>query len=172
MATLREKINKNPGVTISVIVVAAAAALWLALGGKGDKGPSTAYFTTDDGKTWFTDSLDRIPPFQKDGKEAVMCTLYHCKEGNHEFVGIMNRFTPAGRAAMEKYQALRKNPPPAKPGQPPPIIKPAVQLDDVELKHPGEKEWLRATDPRITGSPPPILCPIHKSSPVEGIVAP
>lgn len=170
MATLREKINKNPGPVAGLILVVAAVALWLAFGRSGGKGPSTSYFTTDDGKTWFTDSMDKVAPFQKDGKEAVMVTLYHCQEGKHDFVGVMNRFTPAGKALMEKYMALRKNPPPTKPGMPPPMFEPPG-LGAQEIKRPGETVWMNTADPRMANFQP-IQCPIHKSSPVEGIVAP
>ena len=74
---IREKINQNPkqttAITAAIVVVALAFILWQACsGGPGSGGVITtkAFYTTDDGKTFFVDSSSNIPPYQKDGKTA------------------------------------------------------------------------------------------------------
>jgi hypothetical protein len=65
-----------------------------------------AYFSTDDGASWFTDSEDKIPPFQKDGKPAYRVYLYSCDAGATKFVGYMQRFTADAKAKIEQSQTL------------------------------------------------------------------
>lgn len=115
---LRETLNRNPaittGATIAIIIVALIAILWQTMGGSGPGKPSTqGYFTTDNGATWFADSLDNLPPYMKDGKEAVRIYLFKCSDGK-PFVAYMERYTPEFKkmlqAAREKMKANPKDP--------------------------------------------------------------
>ena len=45
--------------------------------------PGSAFYTTDDGATLFTDGADRLPPFDHDGKAAVMAAVFSCDNGKH-----------------------------------------------------------------------------------------
>src|SRR5688572_29694078 len=37
-----------------------------------------AWYTTNDGKTWFKDSNRKVPPFDYGGKQAVLAKVYEC----------------------------------------------------------------------------------------------
>lgn len=112
---LRETLNRNPaittGATIAIIIVALIAILWQTMGGSGPGKPATqGYFTTDNGATWFADSLDNLPPYQKDGKEAVRIYLFKCADGK-PFVAYMERYTPEFKKMLtEAKEKMKANP--------------------------------------------------------------
>jgi hypothetical protein len=117
-------------------------------------GRAEAFFTIDDGKTWFTDNADKIPPFEKDGKQAVLAHVYRAADGT-KFVNYVERFTPDGKRALEvatKPDPTRKGP--AEPG--------AVQSAFVsgrEVKRPGDAKWVSSANVREAGQVMAIKCP-------------
>ena len=100
---LRETMNQNPrmvtGVTAGIILLALIIVGWQLLSsGSGTntgatapnaKGVANAFFTTDDGKTWFADDAAKFPPFDKDGKPAYSAILFTCDGGKTQFVGYL-----------------------------------------------------------------------------------
>ena len=113
---LRERMNENPslttGVTVAIIVVAIALILYQAFsgGGGGDLGtPNKAWYSTDDGASYFSDDINLVPPYKKDGKEAVRVYVYQCK-GGKPFVAWLERYTPEAKKRVE--QMLAKAAPP------------------------------------------------------------
>lgn len=108
---MREKLSNNPKVTIpvviAVIVLAVAYGAWSM---KSDV-PSAdlhAFYTVDDGKTFFVDDL-KTAPFIKDGKEAVRAYVYECPDGT-QFVAYMERTSPAIRKEMDAMKARGEAP--------------------------------------------------------------
>jgi hypothetical protein len=106
---IREKINQNPRqttiVTAAIVLVAILFILWQACsGGPGSSGyvSSKAFFSTDDGKTFFVDSSSNIPPFMKDGKMAVRAQVFTCDDGKTKFVGYLEMYTPQEKAMLEQ----------------------------------------------------------------------
>jgi hypothetical protein len=80
---LREIINRSPkaGMAATALIVAGAIAVAvLSSGGRGPRpvGQGRAYFTIDDGKTWFADSASNPSPFTKDGKPAYRVFIWRC----------------------------------------------------------------------------------------------
>jgi hypothetical protein len=142
---IREKLNQNPWIATggagAVIVIAIVVVVMQAFGRGGPPSDivtnSNVFFTTDDGKTWFADDVKNIPPFTKDGKEAVRAHVYRTSDGT-EFVGYLERYSPASKRALAA--AL------AKPVE--------EQLEDpyasvqIECKKPGETTWVSMNDPR------------------------
>jgi len=146
---LRETLNENPrvttGITVGIIVVVLALILWprgngVAGGGPGRPVSSQVFYTNDDGKTWFPDDPKKIPPFKKDDKEAVRALVYKC--GGKTFVNHMERYTPEGQkklaAIYAKGDAAMNDPAMAEPSN----------EGTMEVKSPGDKEWVKVTDPR------------------------
>jgi hypothetical protein len=86
---------------------------------------------------WFTDSINKFPPFKKDGKDAVRAYVYRDAEGK-EFVSHMD--APEVRRARAALDAL----PPEQRG----LEDPSTAADGVEVKRPKETTWLRASTPR------------------------
>lgn len=142
---IRESLNKNPalssGLVIGVIVLVLGLLFWVSTSGgpsKGDTGEQKAFFTSDDGKSWFVDSAAKIPPFTKDGKDAVLAYVYSCN--GKPFVAYMKRFTPEAKRKLEEANSNKSKPQMA--------VADVVQFTGIEVKAPGGKDWYKQTDER------------------------
>ena len=145
---LRETLNDNPrlttGITAGIIIVVLAFILWPS-GGGGGSGPTDlseaqVWFTNDDGKTWFADSANKVPPFDHKGKPAYRAYVYKCA-GKDPFVNHMERYTPA---AQKKLQALYDQKKPIHD----PIAILQIQQEGMEVKSPGDANWVKMSDPK------------------------
>lgn len=103
---LREKMNENPqvttGVTIGIIVLALALIVWQLWPAAPIQPLTQAYYTVDDGKSYFVDDIERVPPFQHEGKEAVRAHVMVCGEKGTPFVGWMEKFTPEAKKKLDE----------------------------------------------------------------------
>ena len=141
---IRETVNNNPaltaGVTIGIIVLTVGIIVWSTMGGgpSVSSGGQEAFFTIDDGKTWFSDDLSKLPPFTKDGKEAVRAFVFSCN-GTKKVV-YMQRFTPEAKKKMEAAAANKTRPDLG--------MADAIQFTGVEVKDPGGKAWVKQSDPQ------------------------
>jgi hypothetical protein len=125
---IRQKINENPAATTAVtaliVVLAILFIFWQACSGPSTGAVSTkAYYTTDNGKTYFPDESSNIPPYLKDGKEAVRAVVMTCDGGKTKFVGYLERYAPQDKMVLEqmaKASQAKSGPPPfmGYPGQP------------------------------------------------------
>jgi hypothetical protein len=163
---IRETLNKNPaittGATAAIILIAIGVIIYQITGG-GTPGIATeAYYTIDDGKTWFEDDINKIPPFDKDGKKAYKVYVYKCP-GSDPFVSHLERYTDAGKKAMEA--ALKSNDPNN------PVIMEDVQMTGIEVKDPGtgEKGWVRQASPAAQKIME-LKCPDGKTEGIEPVV--
>jgi len=108
---IRETLNKNPaiatGATAAVIVVALVFIVMQLMPNRPHI-VTKSWYTDDDGTTWFKDGLEKIPPFDHNGKEAVRCFVYKCK--GTKFVGYLQKYSDIGKAKMEKAQADKDHP--------------------------------------------------------------
>jgi hypothetical protein len=148
---IRETLNENPrlttGITIGIIVVVLGFIVWQIKGGLsstpeggGSSGGTKVYFSDDDGQTYFADDAAKVPPFDHGGKQAVRAHVVKCD--GKTFVNYLERFTPEGKKKME-----------AMGGKPPagdPTAMDSIRNTGMEVKRPGDKDWLRASasDPR------------------------
>lgn len=102
--TLREVLNRFPAITTAltllIIAVAVGFIVYSQRPAAAAKPPTKCFYTTDDGKSWFADDYRKLPPFTKDGKEAVRAWVMKCKDV--EFVAYMERFTPEAKAELER----------------------------------------------------------------------
>jgi hypothetical protein len=147
---LRESLNQqNPkivlGVTAGVIVIVAVLFFEMRSGvsAGGGSGPTKAFFSSDDGKTWFADDAAKLPPFETGGKETLRAYVYRCGDGR-EFVAFLERFTPQGKAQREAARGAGGG----GTGGPPPLLD---QSSGMEVKAPGSTTWVRESDPRAEG---------------------
>ena len=148
---IRESMNRKPRVAAAVAVVLlllACAVLAVQFAG-ADAGVTSkkAFFTIDDGKTWFVDDASKIAPFQHDGKQALRAYVFECN--GQRFVNHVERFTPEGRQAAEA--AIKAN----SAGHPAEAAA-QVRLSGAEVKKPGAKLWAPLSDLPKAG---PILRP-------------
>jgi hypothetical protein len=148
---MNEKPAVAAGVAIGLIVLAVVGILWYS-GSIGGGGPAGAdgigdaqrYYTVDDGKTWFADSYNKIPPYEKDGKTAVLAKVFKdLDNGGALFVGYLTRHTPEAKRMLEERQQKGAT---ADLG---PI---ELAAGGIEYKKPltGDTGWMRSGDPRIS----------------------
>lgn len=120
------------GAALVLVVLAVGYAFWAT----GTETPATtnqAYFTVDDGNTWFLDDATKVAPFDKDGKQAVKAVLYESADGKRQFVAFLQRMSPQAMTEIKQYQS----------GKATPDSMAQMRLSEsVELKRPGEVKWL------------------------------
>lgn len=69
-----------------------------------------AYFTDDDGQTWYLDSINNIPPYTHNGKEAVKAVIDSYAGGSKQFCAYLISFSPETKKAIEAAVAGAKDP--------------------------------------------------------------
>lgn len=152
--SIRETMNKKPAVALAVgaaLIVVGVAVIALQLdAGRAPGPPSEAYYTVDDGQTWFTAGIENLPPFQHDGKQAVRVYLFQCA-GGKPFVNHLERYTPDGRKAMDAAGAKD-----ALSIARAAAAQPHGPMWGKEVKRPGDKQWVAADN---LAKATPILVP-------------
>lgn len=143
---IRESINQNKPVASILMVVITGIALYFILssvfgggGGASVSGGGKAFYSTDDGKTWFADDVNKVPPFDKDGKPAVLAYVYTCDGGKTKFVGSLRRYTPE---AAKKLTEIRANPNASDPS-----TFEVISMQGEEVRKPGDpaNKWVNQT---------------------------
>jgi hypothetical protein len=95
----------GPGIGAALILVAIALLAFEQLGNRVNAdavAPTSAFYTDDNGKTFFKDAAGKIVPFDHNGKQAFRADVFKGADGK-EFVGLIYRFTEGGRREMELY---------------------------------------------------------------------
>jgi hypothetical protein len=123
------------------------------------------FFTTDDGKTWFADEADKIPPFEKDGKPAYRVYVYRCGDGK-PFVSHLERYTPEAKKLLEEGRANNRL------GDPDLLEK--IFMNGIEVKDPGtgdeETNWVKQSDYARASKITEPRCPDGKQEELEAVV--
>src|SRR5688500_5234313 len=104
--SLRETINKKQSTVMwiagAVAVLAIGLIAWQVSGRHQTAASSTkAFYTDDGGKSFFKDDINKISPWDHDGKQAYRCDVF--KAGDKEIVGLIYRHNANGKTAMEAY---------------------------------------------------------------------
>ncbi len=163
---IREKLNENPGITTGVtagiIVIALIIIGYQLMSGSGPRIPTKAYYTIDDGETWFADDISKIPPFDKDGKPAYRVHVFRCK-GGKPFAAYLERYTPEAKKRME---ALRDAGPETDPG-----LYDEIQMTGIEYKKPGtgDKGWVRQNNYEEVAKITSPTCPEGGTEGIEAV---
>jgi hypothetical protein len=157
---IRETLNQNQGittgVTIGIVVIALIIIIWQLSGGRGYTFPTRAFYTVDDGQTTFVDAIDRIPPFDHQGQEAVRVHMFSCDGGRTRFVGYLERYNPQAKARMEQARAAE--------GQEMmmDMMYDELAMTGVEYRKPGMPagQWVNHMQhPQIAGEVTSVRCP-------------
>ena len=141
---IRQTLNEKKGLAAAVaggVVVIAIALMAYNLSGPGAPSASEAYYTTDDGQSYFGGSVKDVPPFQKDGKTAVRAHVYRCTKCGKTFVNHLERYTPDVKKKVEA--AYARGPAAAND----PTFMMGLETG-IEVKPPGTGAWVKATDPK------------------------
>jgi hypothetical protein len=138
---IREQINRKQwlgmGGTAALILMVLIFILWQVSNSRRTSAALTrAFYSDDDGTSWFLDDRMKIVPFDHNGKPAVRVEVFRCK-GGKPFAGYLERYSDA---VIAKMTALN----PENPG--------AAALffhAPMEVKRPGDPEWfsMRGGDP-------------------------
>ena len=157
---IRDTINKRPAVAASALVILILGAALYAKSSLSrashEADQSLAYFTDDDGKSYFADAFDKKSGFDHDGKTAYAAYVFS-RDGGTPFVGYMIRPAPANAPSIVALTAAAKAPEPhpgdaksphAAPAPPPtanghgsgpPLAGPGKSIS--QIKRPGEATW-------------------------------
>jgi hypothetical protein len=140
---IRETINEKPGIaagiTAALILLVAVFAYYTMSGGGSAGGggtvPMQAFYSDDDGKTYFADDEAKVAPFDRGGgKVAVRARVYKC--GGKTFVNHLERYTAEAKKRLEASRGASDS---------------AINIEasaGLEVKSPGAGEWVRMSDPR------------------------
>lgn len=141
--SVREVLNRNPAIvtaaTLLVIFTAVGFIIHSQWPGAAGRPPTKAFYTIDDGKTWFPDDVKKLPPFEKEGKAAVRVHIFKCP-GEQPFVAYLDRYTPEAKKQMEAF---------ASKGTTGPSDLAQLQLlsrTGIEYKKPGDDKWMKMSD--------------------------
>jgi len=143
---IREALQKNRLMGLGIAAVLFAFAGWMIAYTFWPSGPRVhttgAFYTDDDGRSFYYDSIFHFPPYDHDGKTAVAASVYSGNSG--KFVGFMARYTPEAKKLLEDEYAK------AQSGQEPMyqvlhlMSSPRIG-DGIEYKLPGgDQRWSRA----------------------------
>jgi hypothetical protein len=165
VVSIRETLNKNPiyAVILAVVCIGVFAAVMFWSG--EDDEPVFGYegkrfFSVDDGATYFAADVTNIPPFQHEGKTAYGVKVYRCADGE-ERVAYLERYRESALKRIRDMDGGTIKQP----------IKALEYLDNsgaLEVKRPGETEWVRQNGPKYEEIVLPT-CP--DGSPVEWVRA-
>lgn len=128
---IRNALNRNPAIVTGSVLVLVVITLWLIFGQSSSMSRSTfegmkAFYSDDDGQTWFTDSLVKSSPFDHNGKQAFRVYVYECN-------GV------AKVRYLERVASRNDVPAVIKGGYTPPNTGSDALR---EIKRPGEKQWV------------------------------
>lgn len=146
---LRETLRRNPaittGATVLIIAIAVSFIIYSQVGGGIPKPPSSAFYTTDDGSTWFADDIKKVPPFQKDGKDAYRVHVFKCGSGK-PFVAYMERYTVEAKKMIEQINSVDKRGPQGKEMtkmmHQSMVAMRQTTMTGIEYKKPGDSKWV------------------------------
>ena len=152
----REWLNENPrAVAVAVAVLALVAVVSIVIQVLANRrGFPTelpkAYFTDDDGKTFFVAGMENVPPFDHHGKTAVRAYVYEC--GGNKTVAYVERYNPQAHKEMIEKRAT-----------------PKTQISGRELKKAGAPGgWVKSDDHRNVATIVDVRCPDgSRGEPVE-----
>ena len=149
--SIRQKLNQNSMAATAgaaaVVALALIIIIWQVWPSQRSE-PKGQYFSSDEGKSYFAESLGTVPPITKDGKDAVQAMVFKCGWGK-PFVGFLQRYTPDAKKRLEEALAAKRD------------LPPTALLSGTEAKRPGESEWVKATDERF-GQITNVHCPDGK----------
>ena len=139
---IRNVLDKYPYATIGVsalLIVSSVGLIVLQHSAPSIPYAKQAFYSIDDGQTWFADSVDQISPFDYNGKVAVRAYVWKCK--GREFVNYLERRTDEGK---RKLEALRQR------GAVNTDVMQAIDLTALQIKKPGDAQWHFQKDPKFT----------------------
>jgi hypothetical protein len=154
---LRKTFSEKPAIAAGVggglLLIALVCIGWQLRGPTAPDGRTSAFFSVDDGKTWFKDDVSKLAPFDVGGKEAVRAHVFRSASGK-EFVNHLERLKSDAKRVLE--EAKKKTSTSSLSSQS------AVQdarMNGREVKRPGDAKWISTVNPREAGQILTVNCP-------------
>ena len=175
---IRETINQSrymvAGVAVAAIVVAGGFIVSAAREGSTPGYAKTAFYSDDDGVSYFEDSNKLIPPFEHRGKQAYAAHVFSCDNGKTKWVGYLEGYRPDAREKMIEVRALMDqlakdpNAAPPPPEKDPMYVIPAIQRKGLVIKPPDKpgqppNKWVCQADGSIFTKLQQPECPDGKN---------
>lgn len=142
---IRESMNEHKGLSVGITVGLMAAALGFAVwylflsgGSPSDQPGAKGFFTVDDGKSYFLDLADKIPPFDHNGKKAYGCYVFASDGGKNKYVGWLYRYTDEGKKRIERLRNSKGREMGASP----------LECIEVKLPGTGDEGWVLTSTPK------------------------
>lgn len=143
--SVREAIQRPAtGIVVALILLGAALAisapyLWPSHNRGNFK---KAFFSDDDGKTYFVDSVYKLAPFDHDGKTANRAVVY--SDGSGTFVAYLMRLTPVAKQHLQDVLDANRDEPYKMLDA---MASPDISLRGTEVKVPGPgNRWVPRSD--------------------------
>jgi len=160
---IRETLTKHQPLVMALAGVAIIGAITsIVWQSRSTAAAGQAFFTTDDGQTYFTDSKLKAAPFMKDGKQAVRAHVFMCN--GKRVVGYVSRYTDEAIQTLEEVKIARKE------KRPPKNIGALMSLSSAgtEVKKPGAgNPWVKGTDAMKVAEIRAFKCPGERNAAVE-----
>jgi hypothetical protein len=140
---IRETLQKNKRAATAagagLVALGIAAIIW-ANSGNNIPGPQKlAYYSDDDGKTFFADDFDRIFPFDHNGKLAYRATVCQCG-GGKPFVAYLLRYSESAKSQLTGLSG-RANDAEAD------ALRAYLHANGTEMRRPGDTKWISQNGP-------------------------
>ena len=156
---LRESLNKHKGIAVGAVVVTVVAAGVLAWRSTAVPNATEAaagvqaFYSADDGASFFAAPADLIPPVEWEGKTACRAAVFTCDGGKTKFVGYLERYPPGAKKQLDAAQNALKSG--GKGAGPSPMA-----ASSLEVKKPGaSNKWVarsgREAAAVLNVAPPP-----------------
>jgi hypothetical protein len=158
---IRAQLEQSRSVRLLLIVGPFVVLLWMIIYScwpqkKADL--SKAFYTVDDGKTWFVDSVYRFAPFEKDGRTAVIAEVFSYDSGKKTFCAYLARLNASAQKKLKASVAEA-----AAQGKPPESVSllhdPKFLSKAMEVKLPGDTQWIPIDDVKARTHVMPIHSP-------------
>jgi hypothetical protein len=129
-----------PPVATVVLLLAVVIAIWYAVPKRQLPAGSLRFYTDDDGSTWFADDAKKVPPFQHNGKQAVLARVYQTSDGK-QFVAYLEKYSDETRARLDQQSPA----PRGHAGMA--VLRNNAKSSGVLVKKPHEGSWIPEEDP-------------------------
>ncbi len=154
---IRQSINENPaittGVTAGIILLAIIFMVYYGCSKGGTTGSTVpglnnAFFSTDDGKTWFVDDATNIPPYAVSkagpnaGKTAVRAQVFKCGDGQ-PFVAHLEKYSEEDKKKLQEAMAKANG-----KGAALPLMYMSMG-SQMMVKKPGDANWVKLQQGQI-----------------------
>jgi hypothetical protein len=155
---IREGLNKKKGLSVGLaaaFVLIAVVALIQQFRPVKKANLAQAFYSDDDGKTWFTDSAFLIAPFDHNGKTAVIAEVYTYDNGSKQFCAYVAKYNDQTKHRLDQAiaQAQAQGQSPGSLG----IWNDRSLSANMLVKLPGpDNPWISISDPQSVQ-----VCSVH-----------